>query len=597
MLSSPFRRALMARVRHSSGLPFRIRAPLAKLQERKARAQEAAPGHLPPALGDGEKLESSAAGPDYVRMALTSRVYDMVQESPLQFASGLSARFKGNVHIKREDLLPSFTFKIRGTYNLLADIEAKGGRSVITYSVGSQGHSAAVAASRLGMKCTIVMPERTPVVRRRTVEHLGATVIVHGKNLADAQLLAESMADEAGSEYTLIRPHDDERVIAGQATVGLEVVRQHGQAMVSGLPTSFSGAAAAEHAHLDAIFVCVGGGSLLAGVAAAVKQIMPGTKVIGVEPSDYDVLNRSLLSGHRVTLPEPGHFVDGAAVREIGPEVFRVCNELVDDLVTVSNDEICAAVRDCFEDTRAMLEPAGAISVAGLKKYLAARPAKADGSKGNFIAISSDASNIEFDILRFIADRASIGEQTESLFALEVKDQPGTFLRMYSAVQPRLVTEFVYRHTPNKEKALIYMALERADPEDRERSAAKENEQIMTSLREIDVEATDITGDDLAKTHARYLAGGRPGEIQGERIIRFEFPETPGALASFLRQLRSEWFITLLHYRNHGGQVGKVLAGVRVPDGDEAAFEKVLDDTGYTFFDETHNLVFEKFMR
>merc|ERR1719199_392137 len=347
--------------------------------------------------------------------------------------------------------------------------------------------------------------------------------------------------------------------------------------------------------HLDAIFVPCGGGSLLAGVAAAVKQIMPGTKVIGVEPSDSDVLNRSLLSGHRVSLPEPGHFVDGAAVREIGPEVFRVCNELVDDLVTVSNDEICAAVRDCFEDTRAMLEPAGAISIAGVKKYLASRPLNADGSKGNYIAISSDASNIEFGILRFIADRASIGEQTEALFALETSDDHGSFQRMYNAVQPRLVTEFVYRHTPHKDKALIYMALER--PEGTSAGHEEESRQVIRSLAEIDVAATDITGDDLAKTHARYLAGGRPGAIPGERIIRFEFPETPGALASFLNQLRSDWYITLLHYRNHGGQVGKVLAGVRVPPGQESDFSKVLDDTGYTFFDETTNPVFEKFMR
>jgi len=330
-------------------------------------------------------------------------------------------------------------------------------------------------------------------------------------------------------------------------------------------------------------------------VAAAVKQIMPTTKVIGVEPSDSDVLNRSLLSGHRVSLPEPGHFVDGAAVAQIGPEVFRVCNELVDDLVTVSNDEICAAVRDCFEDSRAMLEPAGAISIAGAKKYLASLPMRADGSKGNFVAISSDASNIEFGILRFIADRASIGEHTEALFALETSDDHGSFQRMYNAVQPRLVTEFVYRHTPHKDKALIYMALEQ--PEGFTANQADESRQVIESLAAIEVEATDITGNDLAKTHARYLAGGRPGPIPGERIIRFEFPETPGALASFLQQLRSDWYITLLHYRNHGGQVGKVLAGVRVPPGEESDFSKVLDDTGYTFFDETNNPVFEKFMR
>ena len=490
---------------------------------------------------------------------------------------------QANLHIKREDLLPSFSFKIRGTYNLLADIEAKGGRNVVTYSVGSQGHSVAVAAGHLGMGATIVVPERTPLQRRHTLERAGAKVIVHGKSLSDAQMLAESMADEDAS-LTLLRPHDDERVIAGQATVGLELVRQHGASIGS------------PGAQLDAVIVCVGGGSLLAGVAAAIKQIMPLTKVIGVEPADSDVMNKSLLGGHRVALPEPGHFVDGAAVRQIGPEVFRVCNELVDDLITVSNDEICAAVRDCFEDTRAMLEPAGAISVAGAKKYLAQQPLNADGSRGNYVAISSDASNIEFGILRFIAERASIGEQKEALFALECDDDSGMFHEMYAAVQPRLVTEFVYRHTPTSDKALIYMALER--PDDAPPSSVQaEAEQVIGALAKINVEATDVTSNELAKTHARYLAGGRPGAIPGEKLIRFEFPETPGALAAWLINLKPSWFLTLLHYRNHGGQVGKVLAGVRVPEGEEAAFEKVLADTGYTFFDETNNPVFMKFMR
>jgi len=576
----------VARLATGAGLPFRIRAPLAKLQEKKARAGDTGAPKKAGGLGDGEQLESNSSGPDYVRMALTSRVYDMIQESPLQFASGLSNRLQANIHIKREDLLPSFSFKIRGTYNLLADIEQKGGRNIVTYSVGSQGHSVAVAAGHLGMSATVVMPERTPVQRQKAIERAGGRVIVHGKTLSDAQMLAESMSDE-DTTLTLLHPHDDERVIAGQATVGLELVRQHGAAMVAG---------PSEHGHLDAIFVCVGGGSLLAGIAAAIKQVMPGTKVIGVEPEDSDVLHRSLLSGHRVSLPEPGHFVDGAAVRQIGPEVFRVCNELVDDIVTVSNDEICAAVRDCFDDTRAMLEPAGAISVAGVKKYLAAAPLGADGSKGNYIAVSSDASNIEFGILRFIAERASIGEQKEALFALECSDDSGKFNDMYRAVQPRLVTEFVYRHTPEKEKALVYMALERPDDAPAS-SVAQEAEHVISSLKEIGVVAMDITGNELAKTHARYLNGGRPGAIEGEKLIRFEFPEKPGALAAFLDNLRPSWYLTLLHYRNHGGQVGKVLAGVKVPAGEEADFDRVLEDTGYTFIDETTNPVFEKFMR
>lgn len=511
-------------VRHMSGLPYRIRAPLAKLQARKHKPQE---GATEATLGDGEKLETTDGPPDYVRLALTSRVYDMVGETPLQYASGLSQRLNAKVHLKREDLLPSFTFKIRGAYNQLAHMPP--GTKVVTYSVGSQGMSVACAAAALGIEATIVMPERTPIKRRDAIARAGAQVVIHGRSLKDA--MAEAIRLSEGTpEMSFLQPHDDAHVIAGHATAGLELVKQAGAAL--------EGSNAEQ---LDAVYVVAGGSSLLAGVAAVMKAIMPSTKVIGVEPETADLLHRSLLTGHCLTAPEPAHFVDGAAVTQLGPEVFRLCNELVDDVVTVSNDEICAAVRDCFEDTRAMLEPAGAIAVAGLKKHLNAMPVGPSGSKGNYVVFSSDASNIEFDVLRFIAERAAIGEQKEKLFALRMPDRAGMFKDMYNAVQPRRVTEFTFRHSPAHEDALVYMAIERADSETHDYDVAS----VVESLESLGVRTLDITGDEMAKTHSRYLGGGRPGDMPGEKVIRFEFPETPGALANFLNSLEEDWFLTM----------------------------------------------------
>jgi len=570
--------------RSMSGLPFRIRAPLAKLVERKKppEATAAAGG-----LGDGEKLETNATGPDYVRLALTSRVYDMLSETPLQYASGLSERLGCNVHIKREDLLPSFSFKLRGAYNRLAHLPADT-TEVVTYSVGSQGHAVAVAARALGIPSMVVMPERTPAKRRAAIERSGATVIVAGKTLAESQAEAVALTG-AKPQATLLEPHEDPLVIAGQATAALEIIKQIGAALEAQEKCG---------GQLDAVFVVAGGSSLLAGIAAIMKSVMPNTKVVGVDASSADLLHRSLLTGHTLSVPEPAAFVDGASVRQLGAEVFRLCNELVDDIVVVDHDEICAAVRDAFEDTRAVLEPAGAVAIAGLKKYVDALPEVASGqSRGNFVAISSDASNIEFDILRFIAERAAIGEQREKLFALRMPDRNGMFFNMYKAVQPRLVTEFVYRHSPNHSDALVYMAMETSEAEAKSKNPEKFSADVVAALSALDVYALDVTGDEMAKTHARHLAGGRPGEMPGERIIRFEFPENAGALHQFLSQLRDDWFVTMLHYRNHGGQVGKVLAGIRVPEGDDAAFTEMLEGLGYIFYDESQNIIYRDFMR
>lgn len=582
-MAGPFGRGSLAVARRPMcGLPYRIRAPLARLVDSKKDGTTQAAAS--PTLGDGEKLEAGATAPDYVRLALTSRVYDMIGESPLQYASGLSARYECDVHLKREDLLPSFSYKLRGAYNLLANLPQGKNKSVITYSVGSQGHSVAVAARALGMQATVVMPERTPIKRRQAIERAGAHVVVAGASLKDAQMHAQAVAASSG-DLTLIEPHDDPYVISGQATAGLEVVRQVGASLIERGDGSQD---------LDAIFVVAGGSSLLAGVAAVFKQTMPRTKIIGVEASSADLLHRSLLQGHRLEVPEPAHFVDGAAVRQLGSEVFRLCNELVDDIVVVDDDEICAAVRDAFEDTRAVLEPAGAVAIAGLKKYVGSLPAPPPGgSRGNFVAISSDASNIEFDILRFIAERAAIGEQREKLFALRMPDREGMFFDMYRAVQPRLVTEFVYRHAPQHKDALVYMSMEAAGSDD----AKTFSDEVLSSLDHLGVVGMDITGDELGKSHARSLAGGRAGNIPGERIVRIEFPENAGGLMQFLGGLRKEWFLTMLHYRNHGGQVGKVLAGVSVPDADQAAFTGMIDSLGYVYTDETDNRLYTDYMK
>jgi threonine dehydratase len=297
-----------------------------------------------------------------------------------------------------------------------------------------------------------------------------------------------------------------------------------------------------------------------------------------------------------MSVPEPAHFVDGASVKQLGGEVFRLCNELVDDMVLVSDDEICAAVRDAFEDTRAVLEPAGAVAIAGIKKYVDALPTPANaGSKGNYVVISSDASNIEFNILRFIAERAAIGEQREKLFALRMPDRGGMFYDMYKAVQPRVVSEFVYRHSPIHNDALVYMALE--DTSEGRTDSKAFAADVAQSMEPLGVYTLDVTGDEMAKNHARHLAGGRPGVLPGEVILRFEFPENAGALHNFLASLRKDWFLTMLHYRNHGGQVGKVLAGVQLPQGEEAALYEMVTELGHTFVDETENKLYLDFMR
>ena len=399
---------LMSR-RHLSTLPYRIRAPLSRLQAAKTLSAERLAG----ALGHGEALEAAPAEPDYVRMALTSRVYEMISETPLQHVSGLSERLGANVHFKREDLNPAFSFYIRGAYAKLASLKQQGCSGVITVSVGSRGLALACAAQRLSLPVTIVMPDIVPEGRRQHMARKGANLVVTGSTLIEAKAeAARRLAEDPG--LTMLQPHDDPLIIAGQATAGMEILRQYGSVLSArqrrALDSSLPAAPAARPA-LDAIFLPVGGGSLLAGVAAAVKQIAPAVKIIGVEPEGVDVLRQSLMSGSRVTIAEPG--VDGIWVPQLGEEVYRLCDTLVDDVVRVSDDEICDAIRDCFDDTRAMLEPAGATSIAGLKKWALRNDGPVDGDEArprrNYVAVASDACNIEFDFLgRVQAGGASI---------------------------------------------------------------------------------------------------------------------------------------------------------------------------------------------
>jgi len=400
-------RAQLPSHRRLSTLPYRIRVPLAKLQAAKALPREAA---RPGALGDGEALEGAEVAPDYVRMALTSRVYDYLTATPLVHAGALSERLQSVIHLKREDLNPSYSFYVRCAYAKLAELKAQGCSDVFTVSIGSRGHAIACAAERLGIAATIVMPEGTPESRGRLIQRKGQTVVLHGATMSDAQQEAQRLSDASGG--ALLQAHDDPLIIAGSATCGIEITRQHGAAVAAALGRGgqIVPAGASPAPSLDAVFVPVGGGSLLAGVASAVKQISPSTKVIAVEPKGVDVMRQSLLSGHCVSIDEPG--VDGIWVRKLGPEVFRVCDELVDDVVVVSDAEIAQAIRDTFEDTRALLEPAGAISVAGLVKWKEARKLSGEcrsGTQGGrYVAIASDACNIEFDLIKEFASGASI---------------------------------------------------------------------------------------------------------------------------------------------------------------------------------------------
>jgi threonine dehydratase len=506
----------------------------------------------------------SASPPtDLVRAILTSRVYDVAHETPLEPAPRLSARLGRPVLFKREDMQPVFSFKLRGAYNRMAHLdEAERRRGVITASAGNHAQGVAYSARHLGVSAVIVMPETTPAIKVRAVRDLGAEVVLHGDSYPDAQLHCDALATASGRVF--IHPFDDPLVIAGQGTVAVEVLRHH------------LGSRAA------AIFVPVGGGGLIAGIAAYVKAIRPEIAVIGVEPTDADAMARSLDAGRRVTLDHVGIFADGVAVRTVGAHPFEVARGAVDEVVRVSNDEICAAIKDVFDDTRSIMEPSGALAVAGVSRWAAGRTS--DGAP--VVAVLSGA-NMNFDRLRFVAERAEVGESREAVLAVTIPERPGAFREFCTRIGRRVVTEFNYRLS-GRGDAHIFVGVavnSRAD------GAA-----LRDALIAAGCETHELTDNELAKLHVRHMVGGRSAHVVDEQVYRFEFPERPGALMRFLDALGGRWNISMFHYRNHGADPGRVLAGFEVPPGDMPAFERFLVDLGYPAQRETDNPAYRLFL-
>jgi threonine dehydratase len=501
---------------------------------------------------------------DYLERILKARVYDVAVETPLEAAPRLSRRLGNEVLFKREDLQPVFSFKVRGAYNKIAhlsDTAAK--RGVICASAGNHAQGVALAARRRGIPATIVMPQTTPQIKVQAVIDFGGEVVLHGDDYDQA--FEHAMALTRERQLTFIHPFDDPDVIAGQGTIGMEILRQRAGD------------------DLDAIFVPVGGGGLIAGVAAYVKYLHPKIRIVGVEPEDADAMYRSVAARQRVTLERVGIFADGVAVRRVGEEPFRLVREYVDEIVTVSTDEICAAIQDIFEDNRTVVEPSGALAVAGVKRY-AAREQLRDRT---FVAINSGA-NVNFDRLRHVAERADIGGQREALIAVQIPEEKGSFLRFCETLGRRSVTEFNYRYDDGAVAQLfVGLALSQG---------RKEKDALIQSLRTAGYAVVDMSGDEMAKLHIRYMVGGRARGIQHERLFRFEFPERPGALLKFLHAIGTQWNITLFHYRNHGSDYGRVLAGVQIPPGDNVDFDLHVRELKYVCTEETENAAYKLFL-
>ena len=509
--------------------------------------------------------------PDYLRLILTSRVYDVVSESPLSHAVNLSNRLECRVLLKREDLLPVFSFKLRGAYNKMAHLPAnQRWKGVIACSAGNHAQGVAYSARHLKIPATIVMPSGTPAIKHMNVSRLGGAVVLYGPDFDAAKEECHRLEKLHG--LTNIAPFDDPYVIAGQGTIGLELLRQ-----------------ASIH-KLEAIFCCVGGGGLIAGIGVYVKRIAPHVKIIGVEAADASAMAQSLESRRRVLLKEVGLFADGAAVKTVGEETFRLCMDVVDEVVLVSTDETCAAIKDVFEDTRSIVEPAGALALAGLKKW-AAQHVSPD-PKRELVAIASGA-NMNFDRLRFVAERAALGEQKEALLTVTIPERPGSFAQLVEAVLPQAVTEFSYRYSstsPSQAHILMGISVSAAS------SKTAELESLFSRLSTEGMTASDISDDELAKTHVRYLVGGR-SDVADEKLYMFEFPERPGALAKFLTTMRPGQNISLFHYRNYGGDVGRVLAGILCPESEKSDLEGFLRELGYPFTECSDSPTYNMFLR
>ncbi|KAI5119855.1 hypothetical protein M0805_000689 [Coniferiporia weirii] len=517
-----------------------------------------------------EHLLLPSKTPDYLRLILTSKVYDVLKETPLVYAPNLSTKLGNEIWLKREDLQEVFSFKIRGAYNFMASLsQEERWKGVVTCSAGNHAQGVALSGSRLKIPCTIVMPKGTPTIKVRNVARLGAKVVLHGDDFDEAKVECSRLAAAHGLIF--VPPYDDPLVIAGQGTVGMEILKQ-----------------VKESDKLDGIFASVGGGGLVAGICEYVKRIgSPNTRVVGVETFDADAMSQSLEKGERTTLKEAGPFSDGTAVRIVGEEPFRICKNLLDGVVLANNDEICAAIKDIFEETRSITEPAGALALAGLKRYIQEKGLL--GAQRRFVVVVSGA-NMNFGRLRFVSERAELGEGREALFSVEIPEKPGSFVALHTAIHPRPVTEFLYRYDSSS-IAHVFLSFI-LDPTQRQKEIAG----ILAELKAQGMAGYDISDDELAKSHARYMIGGRK-YVPHERVFRFEFPERPGALRKFLLGLHSGWNISLFHYRNHGADLGKVLAGIQVPFGESAEFDEFLQRLGYDFVEETENETYKRYLR
>ncbi|HEX8010862.1 MAG TPA: threonine ammonia-lyase, biosynthetic [Casimicrobiaceae bacterium] len=499
---------------------------------------------------------------DYLKKILTAKVYDVAIESPLELAPTLSARLGNTVLLKREDQQPVFSFKLRGAYNRMAHLStAERARGVVAASAGNHAQGVALAAQRLACTATIVMPVTTPSIKIHAVQARGAKVLLHGDSYSDAYARATALARSTGAVF--VHPYDDLDVIAGQGTIGMEILRQQQSA-------------------IDAIFVPVGGGGLISGVAAYVKRVRPEVRVIGVEPVDSAAMARSLEAGRRVKLDQVGLFADGVAVKQVGKEPFRICRELVDEMVLVDTDAICAAIKDAFEDTRSILEPAGALAIAGVKTYWERHRTR----DRTFVAIATGA-NMNFDRLRFVAERAELGEEREAILAVTIPERPGSFREFCALLGKRNVTEFNYRYGDAK-IAHIFVGVEV--------HSRRETVELLRAMHRRRIEAYDLSDNEMAKLHVRHLVGGHAPEAEHEILFRFEFPERPGALMQFLNSMSRGWNISLFHYRNHGADYGRVLVGMQVPPADHAEFQRFLDRVGYHYVDESANPAYRMFL-
>ena len=500
---------------------------------------------------------------DYLQRIRDASVYDVAVKSPLERADNLSGRLGNDIWLKREDLQPVFSFKLRGAYNKLAALdEGRLANGVICSSAGNHAQGVALAARRRGVKAVIVMPVTTPSIKVDAVRALGGDVVLHGDNYDEAYAHARQLETEHG--YFFVHPFDDPDVIAGQGTIGLEILEQSG-------------------GEIDAVFVPIGGGGLIAGIAVAIKALRPDIRIIGVEPEDSCAMRESVAAGKPVVLDHVGIFADGVAVRRVGDETLRLCREYVDEFITVDTDEICAAIRDIFEDTRSIVEPAGGLSVAGLKKYVAAHDVR-----GQSLVTINCGANVNFDRLRHIAERAAVGEHTEMLLAVEIPEEPGSFRRFCEMLGRRGVTEFNYRYSDTR-NAHIFVGIQLTRGEE-------EQAELIAKLRDAGYTVEDLSHNELAKLHVRHMVGGRSPGIGNERLFRFEFPERPGALLDFLDAIGTGWNISLFHYRNHGSDYGRVLAGIDVPEGNTDELEAHLADLGYAHWEESDNPAYAMFL-